>query len=67
MKTFELDELGFDVRVAANSDMSEADVREYFARDVEHIWPGTTTEEGYDVDALTAEAVRRMADYRRNH
>ena len=67
MKTFELDELGFDAQVAVKTNMSEADVRDYFAHDVERIWPGTTSQNSYDVDALTAEALRRMADYRRNH
>ena len=67
MKTSELNELGFDTQVAVNTNMSEADVREYFSHDVERIWPGTTSQNSYDVDALTAEALRRMADYRRNH
>jgi len=57
-----IETLGFDVRTAVQNDMTAAQVREYFAVDVERIWPGTTSEPGYDVEALTAEALRLMAE-----
>jgi len=57
-----IERLGFDVRTAVQNDMTEAQVREYFTRDVERIWPGTTSEPGYDVEALTVAALRLMTE-----
>jgi len=58
----QVETLGFEAKIAVQNHMTKAQVREYFTRDVERIWPGTTSELDYDVEALTAEALRLMAE-----